>query len=106
MQITITGVQPPAPTPMLSFGSTGISLSRGTSDCGSERSSQSILTVDQEAMKATLDGKKTQVINRLLYALSHANTGDIEASLNASSILCDLIKETKTFDLFLEDETI
>ncbi len=44
------------------------------------------------------------VINELISKLGHKNRNDIETSLNAKSVLIDLIETEKTFDLFLEND--
>lgn len=44
------------------------------------------------------------VINELISKLSHKNRDDIESSLNAKSVLIDLIETEKTFELFLEND--
>lgn len=55
-------------------------------------------------MKKILAEKKSMVINELISKLGHKNRDDIESSLNAKSVIIDLIETEKTFDLFLEND--
>jgi len=55
-------------------------------------------------MVNTLKEKKVMVIESLINTLSHKNRTDIEASLNASEVLMDLVVNEKTLDLFMEDD--
>ena len=54
-------------------------------------------------MMKRLDEKKLLVIQQLIETLSHKNH-DLEATLNASGVLIELVKYDKTRAIFLEDE--
>ena len=62
------------------------------------------LTEDQEYMKTLLEQKKIMVVRELISTLSHKNRDDVEASLNAKSVLIDLIETEKTFEIFMQNE--
>jgi len=51
-----------------------------------------------------LNRKKREVIKQLIMAMSHSNRDDLEASLNASTVLIDLIEIEKQFELFFEND--
>ena len=55
-------------------------------------------------MKKILEIKKREVIQLLLKQLSHKNKDDLEVSLNAQSVLIELIETEKTFSLFFEND--
>ena len=63
-----------------------------------------MLTPDQLYMKQILATKKSMVINELIAKLGYKNRDDMESSLNAKSVLIDLIETEKTFELFLEND--
>jgi len=44
------------------------------------------------------------VINELINTLGHSNKTDLEASLNASEVLMDLVANEKTLDIFMEED--
>ena len=69
-----------------------------------EEKKEPSLTPEQLFMKQILAEKKSMVINELISKLSHKNRDDIESSLNAKSVLIDLIETEKTFELFLEND--
>ncbi len=48
-------------------------------------------------MKTVLEEKKLLVIESLIHKLSHKNSDDIEVSLNAHSVLIEMIDTDKTF---------
>ena len=60
-------------------------------------------TQESQAMRGILERKKKDVIKSLLKTLSQTNFNDIEASLNASAVLNELIEIEKTFELFWLD---
>ena len=62
------------------------------------------LTTDQQKMMLMLEKKKRYVVKELIMTLSHKNHKDIEASLNASAVLIDLVETEKTFGLFMVEE--
>ena len=62
------------------------------------------LTEDQAFMKDMLEKKKVMVIKELIKILSHINSKDQEASLNARAVLIELIETEKTFELFMMNE--
>ena len=62
------------------------------------------LTEDQEFMKKLLEEKKVMVVRELINTLSHKNRDNMEASLNAKSVLIDLIETEKTFEIFMQNE--
>ena len=43
------------------------------------------------------------VVKELIKTLSHKNRDDQEASLNARSVLIDLIETEKTFEIFMQN---
>lgn len=45
------------------------------------------------------------MISRLINGLSHSNKGNIEVSLNSSSVLVELIEIEKTFELFFANDS-
>lgn len=55
-------------------------------------------------MKTLLEEKKILVVSELISTLSHKNRDDQEASLNARSVLIDLIETEKTFEIFMKNE--
>jgi len=55
-------------------------------------------------MKKVLDSKKTMVLKQLINQMGYRNTNNMEASLNASSVLIELIEMEKTFELFWQDD--
>jgi len=55
-------------------------------------------------MKTLLEQKKILVVSELIKTLSHKNRDDQEASLNARSVLIDLIETEKTFEIFMKNE--
>jgi len=55
-------------------------------------------------MKTLLEKKKILVVSELIKTLSHKNRDDQEASLNARSVLIDLIETEKTFEIFMKNE--
>ena len=69
-----------------------------------EEKKEPVLSEDQLYMKSILATKKSMVIDELISKLSHKNHNDIESSLNAKSVLIDLIETEKTFELFLEND--
>ena len=54
-------------------------------------------------MKTLLETKKIMVDKELIKTLSHKNRDDQEASLNARSVLIDLIETEKTFEIFMQN---
>lgn len=54
-------------------------------------------------MKTLLETKKIMVVKELIKTLSHKNRDDQEASLNARSVLIDLIETEKTFEIFMQN---
>lgn len=67
------------------------------------------LTEDQIKMKAVLQAKRREVVNKLVEAMSHSNRDDMEASLNASTLLIDLVDQenrggSSALDIFIEDD--
>lgn len=54
-------------------------------------------------MKTLLETKKIMVVKKLIKTLSHKNRDDQEASLNARSVLIDLIETEKTFEIFMQN---
>jgi hypothetical protein len=44
------------------------------------------------------------VINELINTLGYSNKTDLEASLNASEVLMDLVANEKTLDIFMEED--
>jgi hypothetical protein len=55
-------------------------------------------------MIKTLKQKKLMVINELINTLGYSNKTDLEASLNASEVLMDLVANEKTLDIFMEED--
>ena len=60
-------------------------------------------------MKTILGQKRREVLKQLIETMSHANSGDLEASLNASSLLIDLIDQesrgvASTMEIFTEND--
>lgn len=60
-------------------------------------------------MKAVLQAKRREVVNKLVEAMSHSNRDDMEASLNASTLLIDLVDQenrggSSALDIFIEDD--
>jgi hypothetical protein len=55
------------------------------------------MTGDQQKMMIVLEKKKRFVIRELIMTLGITNYKDIEASLNASSVLIEMIETEKTF---------
>lgn len=76
----------------------------GESDEEKKEKKEPTLTEDQIFMKKVLASKKLMVIDELIMTLSHKNRDDMEASLNAKSVLIDLIETEKTFELFIEND--
>lgn len=62
------------------------------------------LTQDQIFMKKLLEEKKIMVVKELIKTMSHKNRDDAEASLNARSVLIDLIETEKTFEIFMNND--
>jgi hypothetical protein len=58
----------------------------------------------QMEMKVILEGKKREVIKKLITQLSHKNRDDLEVSLNAHAVLIELIETEKTLGVFLEND--
>ena len=56
-------------------------------------------------MHEILHEKKRHVVRELILTLGHRNREDLEASLNASTVLIDLIEMDKTFQIFLENDS-
>ena len=52
-------------------------------------------------MLRILQEKKLMVVDGLLSALSHSNRNNFEDSLNATTILVELIEVEKTFEIFM-----
>ena len=44
------------------------------------------------------------VVKELIKTMSHKNRDDTEASLNAKTVLIDLIETEKTFEIFMEND--
>jgi hypothetical protein len=44
------------------------------------------------------------VINELINTLGYSKNTDLEASLNASEVLMDLVANEKTLDIFMEED--
>jgi hypothetical protein len=44
------------------------------------------------------------VINELINTLGYSKNTDLEAPLNASEVLMDLVANEKTLDIFMEDD--
>ena len=61
-------------------------------------------TGEQQEMMILLEQKKRFVIRELIMVMSHKNYKDCEASLNASSVLIELIETEKTFQIFMNQE--
>jgi hypothetical protein len=55
-------------------------------------------------MKKLLEEKKIMVVKELIKTMSHKNRDDTEASLNARSVLIDLIETEKTFEIFMNND--
>jgi Mg/Co/Ni transporter MgtE len=55
-------------------------------------------------MKTLLEQKKIMVVKELIKTMSHKNFADQEASLNARSVLIDLIESEKTFEIFMNND--
>jgi len=89
MQLTFA-FQPPAS-----------SILQDSNDSGDEKPA---LSEDQTNMLNILNRKKREVIKQLIMAMSHSNRDDLEASLNASTVLIDLIEIEKQFELFFEND--
>jgi hypothetical protein len=86
---------------------THINLSRGSNDDEDETQTteaDQAPTVDHDKMKAILDFKKRSVVQNLIKKMSHTNSSDMEASLNASTVLIELIEIEKTFEIFWTNE--
>jgi len=57
-------------------------------------------------MKSVLERKRKEVLSQLIEAMGHSNRDDMEASLNASTLLIDLIDQesrgvASTMELFM-----
>lgn len=89
MQLTVA-FQPPAS-----------SILQDSDDAADEKPA---LSEDQTAMLKVLNGKKREVVKQLIMAMSHSNRDDLEASLNASTVLMDLIEVEKQFEMFFEND--
>lgn len=86
---------------------THINLSRGSNDDEDETQTteaDQAPNVDHDKMKAILDFKKRSVVQNLIKKMSHTNSSDMEASLNASTVLIELIEIEKTFEIFWTNE--
>lgn len=57
-------------------------------------------------MMAVLKQKKEMVIGKLLNGLTHSNRGNVEVSLNSSTVLIELIEIEKTFELFFANNCV
>lgn len=60
-------------------------------------------------MKSVLERKRREVLVQLIEAMSHSNRDDMEASLNASTLLIDLIDQESrgvatTMEIFMANE--
>jgi hypothetical protein len=60
-------------------------------------------------MKSVLERKRREVLVQLIEAMSHSNREDMEASLNASTLLIDLIDQESrgvatTMEIFMANE--
>jgi len=55
-------------------------------------------------MKKLLEEKKIMVVKELIQTMSHKNRDDTEASLNARSVLIDLVETEKTFEIFMNND--
>jgi hypothetical protein len=78
-------------------------------DDGTEPSSLNVshsidLSEDQEKMQAVLKFKQFMVISKLLGSLSQTNFNDIEKSLNAMTVIIELIEIPTTLDLFFVND--
>jgi len=89
MQLTVA-FQPPAS-----------SILQDSDDAADEKPA---LSEDQTAMLKVLNSKKRDVVKQLIMAMSHSNRDDLEASLNASTVLIDLIEVEKQFEMFFEND--
>jgi hypothetical protein len=89
MQLTVA-FQPPAS-----------SVLQDSDDGGEEKPA---LSEDQTQMLSVLNRKKREVVKQLIMAMSHSNRDDLEASLNASTVLIDLIEIEKQFEMFFEND--
>jgi hypothetical protein len=69
-----------------------------------QKKSDITLTQDQIYMKKLLEEKKIMVVKELIKTMSHKNRDDTEASLNARSVLIDLIETEKTFEIFMNND--
>lgn len=60
-------------------------------------------------MKDVLGRKRREVLSQLIEAMGHSNRDDMEASLNASTLLIDLIDQesrgvASTMEIFMEND--
>jgi hypothetical protein len=60
-------------------------------------------------MKSVLERKRRELLVQLIEAMSHSNRDDMEASLNASTLLIDLIDQESrgvatTMEIFMANE--
>jgi len=63
------------------------------SDGDSKKAAAPQLTEDQLKMKSVLEAKRREVVTKLIESMSHSNRDDMETSLNASTLLVDLIDQ-------------
>lgn len=63
------------------------------------------MTEEQKIMMDTLTHQKQMVISKLIKGLSHSNRGNIEVSLNACTVLVELVEIDKTFELFFANDS-
>ena len=61
------------------------------------------MTEDQQDMKRVLDASKLLVVRELIRQLERRNNTDLEAPLNASAVLSELVETEKTFDIFMHN---
>lgn len=59
------------------------------------------MTGEQAQMYKILQDKKHMVINELIGILGHRNRDNLEDSLNAVSILVEMVELEKTFEIFM-----
>lgn len=63
-----------------------------------------LMTEDQHEMKRVLDASKLHVVRELIKQLECRNNADLEAPLNASAVLSELVETEKTFEIFMQND--